>query len=234
MDDARDMPPVEMEKDGDPPIDGLPQRLLSVLFSPGKLMDQLAARPVWLGALLVSSILVGISVALIPTEMMLEAQRQAALERGVEFNMPEAAIRVMRIVTPIVTVLSTLIFTAIFAGLYTLIFAFVLGDDGSFKQYLAVVSHAWFIAALFGLLITPLRISTGDAQLTLNLSNLLFFLPDGYVLNVFRMLDLTQIWSTLVIAQGVHAIDRRRSFGSAAAILLTILLIVALILARFI
>ena len=86
----------------------------------------------------------------------------------------------------------------------------------------------------FGLLITPLRISTGDAQLTLNLASFLFFLEDGYVLNVFRMLDITQIWSTLVIAQGAHAIDSRRSFGSAAAILLTITLLFIGVVARFV
>ncbi|HUP52914.1 MAG TPA: hypothetical protein VM198_10585 [Longimicrobiales bacterium] len=47
------------------------------------------------------------------------------------------------------------------------------------------------------------------------------------------MMDLTQIWSTLVVALGVHAIDPRRSFGNAAAILLGILLTFALVVGRF-
>ena len=138
----------------------------------------------------------------------------------------------MRFVFPSIAVLSTLVFALIFAGFYTLVFAFILGDDGRFKQYLAVLAHSWFIAALFGLLLTPLRLSPGDPQFTLNVASF-FFLPDGYLLKVFRALDLAQIWSMLVFAQGAHAIDKRRSFGSAAAIALTVMLGITLVAARF-
>ena len=162
----------------------------------------------------------------------LDAQRQAALQRGADFpEMSERALSVMRYVIPIGAVVTTFVMSVIFAGLYTLVFAFVLGDEGRFKQYLAVLAHSSFIAAVFTLLATPLRISTGDPQFTLNVGSFFIFLPDGYLLNVLRSLDLTQIWSTLVVAQGVHAIDRRRSFGSAATILLTILLAFVLVVA---
>lgn len=215
-------------------LPGLPARLVAVLFSPGRLMEQLAETPRWVGALLVSAILIGVSMALIPADLFMEVQRQAAMERGVDMpEMPERAIQAMRVVIPVTTVLFSVVLSFVFSGVYTVIFAFVLGDEGRYTQYLAVVAHAWFIAALFGLLVTPLRISTGDPQFTLNLASFFFFLPDGYLLNVLRVLDLTQIWSTLVIAQGAHAIDRRRSFTSAAAILLSILLIFALVVGRF-
>lgn len=216
------------------PLPSLPTRLLWVFVSPGKLMHRLAEDPRWLTALLVSAAVVGVSMALVPPELMFEIQRQAAIERGAELpEMGESAINAMRVIIPVASTLSTLIFSFVFAGLYTVIFAFVLGDEGRYTQYLAAVTHAWFIAALFGLLVTPLRIATGDPQYTLNLASFFFFLPDGYLYNVFRALDLTQIWSTLVIAQGIHAIDRRRSFGSAAVILLSILLAFALVIARF-
>ncbi len=216
-------------------LPSLPARLLAVLFSPGRLMAQLAERPKWAGAMLVAAALIGLSMGLIPAEVLMEVQREAALERGVDFpEMSDRAISIMRLVTPIATILSTIIFSFVFAGIYTLIFAFILGDEGRFKQYLAAVTHAWFIAALISLLITPLRISTGDPQFTLNLGSFLFFLPEGYFLNVFRAMDITQIWSTLVIAQGAHAIDNRRSFRSAATILLVIIFAFALLLARFI
>lgn len=212
----------------------LPRRLLSVFFSPGVLVEQLAREPRWLGALLASAAVIGISVSLIPVEVFMEVNRQAALERGAEFpEMGESAMRAMRVVIPLGAVVSTLIFSMLLAGIYTIVFAFVLGDEGTFRQYLAVLSHAYFIPALFGLLVTPLRISTGDPQFTLNLASFFAFLPDGYLYNVLRVFDLTQIWSTLVIAQGVHAIDRRRSFTSAAVILFVFLTAVALILARF-
>jgi hypothetical protein len=219
---------------GQASLPALPARLAAVFFSPGRLMRQLTGTPAWLGALFVSAAVVGLSMLLIPAELFIEAQREAALERGVELpEMTERAMLAMRIVIPTTMVVVTLAMSFFFAGLYTVIFAFVLGDEGRYVQYLAAVTHAWFIAALFGLLVTPLRISTGDPQLTLNLGSFFFFLPDGYFLNVLRVLDLTQIWSTLVIAQGAHAIDRRRSFGSAAAILLVILVGVALVVGRF-
>ncbi|MDX1492877.1 MAG: YIP1 family protein [Longimicrobiales bacterium] len=209
-------------------------RLVWVFVSPGKLMDRLAETPRWLAAMFVSAFLVGLAVALTPPELMMEVQRQAIIERGGELpQVSDEAMQVMRIVFPVVSALSTIVFTFVFAGVYTVIFAFLLGDEGRYSQYLAAVAHAWFIAALFGLLVTPLRIATGDPQYTLNLASFFFFLPDGYLYNVFRALDLTQIWSTLVIAQGIHSIDRRRSFTSAAVILLSILVAFALIIARF-
>ena len=230
-----DEPTAADEPVGPAAFPPLPSRLLAVFMSPGRLMDQLAADPKWVGALLVSALVVGVSMVLIPVDLFMEAQRQAVLERGGELSdVPETVEQAMRIVIPAGAVLSSLLFSFIFAGIYTFIFAFVLGDEGRYKQYLAVLSHAWFIAAVFGLAVTPLRISTGDPQFTLNLASFFYFLPDGYFLNVLRVLDLTQVWSTLVIAQGAHAIDARRSFGSAAAILLAIFLGVAMIAARFV
>jgi len=225
--------------DGASPTQGrslpsLPSRLVAVFFSPGKLMEQLAAEPRWVGALLVGAVIVGLSMVAIPLDLFLEMNREQALSRGVDFpELGENALRAMRVVIPLGSVLSTVVFSFVFAGLYTVIFAFILGDEGRFGQYLAVVSHAWFIAVLFGLLVTPLRIATGNPQYTLNLGSFMLFLPDGYLLNVFRAMDLTQIWSMLVIAQGAHAIDTRRSFTSAATILMGILLAMALVLARF-
>ena len=216
------------------PLPPIHVRLVWVFFSPGKLMARLAETPRWLMAMLASAAVVGLSMALVPPELMLEVQRQAAIERGVEFpEMGEGAVNAMRVVIPVASTLSTIVFSVVFAGVYTVLFAFILGDEGRFTQYLAAVTHAWFIAALFGLLVTPLRIATGDPQYTLNLASFFFFLPDGSFYNVFRALDLTQIWSTLVIAQGVHSIDRRRSFKSAAVILLSILFAFALLVARF-
>lgn len=216
-------------------LPSLPARFAAVFFSPGRLVEQLARNPRWVGALLLGAVLVALSVSLIPAEIMMEANRQAAMERGRDLpEMGDRVLRIMRIVTPILTFVATLLITAFMAGLYALVFAFVLGDEGRYVQYLAVVAHANLIAVVFGLLLTPLRISTGDPQLTLNLGTFLLFLPDGYVLSVLRYLDLTQIWSTLVIAQGAHAIDRRRSFGSAAGAGLSIILVFAMVIAFFI
>lgn len=227
-------PGVDAFQESAPALPALPTRLLWVLFSPGRLMERLAERPVWLTALVVSALLIGVSVALTPPEIMMEAQRQAALERGMEMPaMEEETLRFLRVFLSLASVVSTMVVSVLFAGFCTVVFAFLLGDEGRFVQYLAAVAHAWFIPALFVLILTPLRIATEDPQYRLSLASFFFFLPDGYLYNVFRALDLTQIWSTLVVAQGAHAIDDRRGFGGAAGITLGALLLLALVVARF-
>ncbi len=126
------------------------------------------------------------------------------------------------------------LFTFFFAGVYWLIFSFVLGDEGRYRQYLAVGTHALFVPAIIGLALVPLKVMTEDVTMTLNLGNLLFFLPEGYLSNVFRAMDATSIWSALIIAQGAHSIDPKRSFGSAAVVTLGITLVFALIFASFV
>lgn len=229
--EAMELPEDRESTNGFP---SLPTRLAWVFVSPGRLMERLAERPAWAGALMVGALLVAASVALTPFELLMEANRTAAMESGADVpEMGETAEQVMRVFIPAFSVVSIGLMTAIFAGVYTVVFAFVLGDEGTYRQYLAVVSHAWFIPALFALLLVPLKISAGDAQLTLNLGLFMPFLPEGYLQNLFRFLDLTQIWSVLIIAQGAHTIDRRRSFGSAATILMILLLLMAAVFARF-
>lgn len=216
----------------------LPSRLFNVFLSPGKVMEAIAQKPAWAGALLVGAFLVALQTALIPwdltREMMIEAQRQAALEAGREAPvMPEAIMNVLRYATPVIGMIGITLFTFFFAGVYWLIFSFVLGDEGRYRQYLAVGTHALFVPAVIGLALVPVKIMTEDVSMTLNLGNFLLFLPEGYLSNVFRAMDLTGIWSALIIAQGAHAIDPKRSFGSAAVVTLGITLVQALIVAIF-
>ncbi len=212
----------------------LPRRLLDTVFSPGRMAEAVAENPKWLGALLVSAAVVGLAAWLMPTELFTQLQRQAALESGTNApELPDALQRWLPLALAISGALSVLVGTCFMALLYTILFQFILGDEGTYRQYLAVLAHSSFITASAALLLTPLRIQTGDIQLTLNIANFLVFLPEGYVLNVFRVMDLTRIWSLLIVAQGVHGIDPRRTFKSSATILLGILVAVALVIGRF-
>lgn len=216
------------------PVPPLPVRLLHTIVSPGRMATTVAEHPRWIGALVVSALLLSLSVALIPLEILEEMQRRVMIQNDQPAQaIPEAARNIVRVVSIVAPAVVFTIFAFIGAGITTFIFAFVLGDEGKYKQYLAVGVHAAFIPTLGAILLTPMRIAAEDPQLTINLSTFLVFLPDGFVLNVFRAMDVTQIWSSLVAALGIHAIDRRRSFGSAAAIQLGILLVIALIAGYF-
>ena len=207
-------------------------RLFDTVFSPGKMAANVAEYPKWGAALLVAGLLVALQTALIPMDVLMATQRQAALESGQDIaEMPEVFLTIMRFVFPLFGLVGAALMTFFFSGLYTLIFAFVLGDEGRYRQYLAVTAHAWFVPAMIGLLIVPLKIINEDPQLTLNLGTFIY-LPEGYWSTVLRMMDITWIWSALIIAQGARAIDQRRSFGSAASILIGLSVVFALVFAR--
>ena len=215
-------------------IPGIHRRFVDTFFSPSKMNAYLAAEPRWVVALVVSVALMGLQVALIPSEVWESLIREQSLAQGgTPLPMPDWVTDWMGILAAVGAAMTTAIAIPIGAGFLTVIFAFVLGDEGSYRQYLAVTAHSFFIPALVGLLIIPLKIATQDPQLTLNLGSFFFFLPSGYWLGVLTAMDLTQVWSSLVIAQGAHCIDRSRSFRSAVVILLSLMLAIALIVGRF-
>ena len=215
-------------------IPGIHRRFVDTFFSPSKMNAYLAAEPRWVVALVVSVALMGLQVALIPSEVWESLIREQSLAQGgTPLPMPDWVTDWMGILAAVGAAMTTAIVIPIGAGFLTVIFAFVLGDEGSYRQYLAVTAHSFFIPALVGLLIIPLKIATQDPQLTLNLGSFFFFLPSGYWLGVLTAMDLTYIWLSLVIAQGAHCIDKRRSFRSAVVILLSLMLAMALIVGRF-
>ena len=234
MDESQNTDGVGATGPEQPEIPSLISRLLNVFLSPGKVMETVARHPLWAGALVVGVALVALQTVLIPFDLIMSAQRQAVLESGRDMpEMPETFMNVMRFVTPVLATIGVSLLTFISAGLYWLIFSFVLGDEGRYRQYLAVGAHALFVPAVIGVALVPLKIITADPQATLNLGLFLFFVSDGYWADVFRLMDLTGIWSALIIAQGAHSIDSRRSFGSAAAVMIGITLAFALIFAIF-
>jgi len=215
---------------GTPVIPSLPRRLLDAVVSPVKMGAAVAENPRWLGAMLVSAALLALSIAVLPWELFEEMQRRMILERGGPApEMPENIRTALRIGSVVGGGLAFVIFSFIGAAVSTFIYAFVLGDEGQYRQYLSVGVHAGIIPSVVALLMAPLRIAAGDPQLTLNLATFMPFLSDGYLLGVLTALDFSQIWSSIIVAYGVHAIDRRRSVASAATIQLGILLVIALI-----
>jgi hypothetical protein len=190
-----------------------------------------AEHPRWVGAMLVCAVLGALSVAVLPYELFEEMQRRMMIEGGgPPTPIPEDARLYIRIFSIVGAALSIVIFSFIGAGITTFIFAFVLGDEGRYRQYLAVGVHTAMVPLVVATLLAPMRVASGDPQLTINVGTFMTFLPDGYLYNVFRAMDVSQIWAMLVAAQGIHAIDRKnRSFASAATIQLGIFLCIALV-----
>lgn len=210
-----------------------PVRVAQVFFSPGALTESLARNPAWAAAVLLGAVLVVAQIALIPPDVWDAMFREVMLRRGQA--MPKgfnAGGTLMRVSTLGFGTLGYFLMTFLFAGLVTLVFAFVMGDEGRYGQYLAVVGHAWLIPTIVGLLLVPVKILQQDPQLTLNVGTFMYFLPEGgYLARAAKMLDLSQAWAWLVVAQGAHAIEPRRSFESGAIVLMVVFVIVAMLFA---
>lgn len=208
-----------------PPLPPFWKRVVDAFVDPGRLGEALAARPAWASALLLGVALVVASSLLIPAEVWQDMMRAQMSASGRE--VPEGAGAMGTTLFRVWAVVGGLIFwpvwTFLVAGIVTLVFAFILGDEGRYRQYLALTSHALLIAAIGGLLVTPLRIAQANPQLTLSIGTFIG-LEDGYGARFLSGLDLFMLWSYVVLGIGVSRVDRSRSAGSAIAILMVFVL----------
>jgi hypothetical protein len=194
----------------------LAARLTRVFFSPGDVFERLREEPSWFGALAVGALLVVLSLALIPAEIWVQAMRERAAEQGAELpSLMASAGPLFRLAGIASGVVFWFAWAFLLAGIVTVAFAFFLGDDGRYAQYLAVVSHALVISAFGAVLLGPLRIYRGDPSFTLNLGTFFPFLGEGYAFRVLKLLDLFGLWGYAVIAVGVTKIDPRRGIAAA-------------------
>ncbi|MGD2070680.1 MAG: Yip1 family protein [Gemmatimonadota bacterium] len=210
---------------GEPsPLPSIPRRLVAVFFSPGELFSQLARQPRWAWALVLGAVLTMVSVAVIPTDMWVDMMRQGMLESGrpvPEGFDPESFGSLQKVFGVAGGGIFWFVMAFLVAGVTTVVFSFLLGDKGGYRQHLSVVSHALLIMGVGAILTTPLRYLQGDLQASLNVG---LFLPvdEGFAARFLRQLDLFWLWSFVAIGIGMHALDRRRSTGGAIAIVLVI------------
>ncbi len=230
-------PDAARNAEGEPPevtLPSFPRRVLDTFVAPNRLGEALRDHPAWAAAMLTGAVLMVLQMALIPADVWEAMLRQLALARGTKIPEGVSMVGITRIFATVGAGFGYLIFILIVAGLMALLFAFIFGDEGRYKQYLAIVSHAWLISAFLGLLTVPLKIVEKNPQATLSLGTFFYFLSDGYWHRVLNMLDLTQVWAWLVVAAGIHAVDSRRSFKSAAVTLIVLDVCLALIFAIFV
>lgn len=223
-----------MEAAAPPSSMSLPARLLKVFFSPGELFENLREKPVWGTALVAGGILAGLAVLLIPADIWVQAMRERVAEQGGELPpFLESASAAFRFATAAGGLVFWFVWAFLLAGILTFVFAFLLGDEGKYVQYLSIVGHGLFISAVGALLLLPLRLAQGDPSLTLNVGTFFPFLQDGYAARVLKLLDLFGLWSYAVMAVGVTKIHPRRGIGSALSFCWAFALVFAMVFGIF-
>lgn len=212
------------ETDGDdgPPggLAPLPLRAGRVFVSPGRLADDLRERPEWVGAAILGAVLSVASVALIPGDLwraMAEVQLQGAPLPVPGGELPEGWI--LRFVGIWGALVGWFVWLFFVAGACALVFRVLLGDGGTFRQYLALVAHAALIVAVGSLLVLPLRLMQEDPALSLSLGTFAVFLEDGYLYRALSRIDLFALWAYVVLGLGVSRVNASRGWGGAAVLL---------------
>jgi hypothetical protein len=204
-------------------------RWLQVFVSPGRLYDRLRERPLWGAALLLAAALVSVSFLAIPKELVERSLRERMLRAGAELPAGFELGTWSMVAAAGGYALSVVVWSLLLAVVLTVVFAFLLGDQGRFVQYLAVVSHAMLISVTGSLLVTPLRILQEDVLLTLDVGLFVPLDPDSYLSRVLRQLELFWLWGFVVMALGVSRIDPRRGWGGTAVFLLVLALGLAML-----
>jgi hypothetical protein len=205
----------------------LPRRAIDTFVAPGRLFEYFRERTPWGGPLVVA-IVAGMAVVLaVPQELYVEASREAmrqAAESGVQVPDPETMAGFARIAGAAAIIFMTPITAFAGAGLLFLLFSVLGGGSPRYVQYLAVTTHAMLITAFGSLLTLPVQILSRDLTARLSVGLLVPGLEPGtFVHNLLNGLDVFSLWSVVVAALGVSVLNARIAWGTAAAVLVGML-----------
>ena len=211
-----------------------------VFFSPGALFEQLAPNPAWFVVALVAALIgTGGWFVLVPADALVDNMMARVQSGGQE--MPPEALDQMRAMPPqavkimgalFAFIVGTLI-PVVVAAISYVIFVFIRGDRGGFKQHLCVFAHAGIVWQAGGIVNAVVHGRHGRIAESVSVGNFFPFIPDGYLASVLGALDLFTIWYAVVAGIGLATLDARRSAGSTIGILLVLVLVFALIMGAF-
>jgi hypothetical protein len=223
---------------------GLFARVVGVLMSPKATYPSITAHPRSLGVLLL-----GLFLVCAPTFIFLSTtvgqdavidQNYRVFEQMESFGMrmPDEAYagieegaaqaRYWAVATTAPMIALTV---AAIAGIVIVIFNFVLGGEGTYRQAFAIVAHAGLVFGVGTLFATPLNYVKGSMASRANLGLLTPFLPDtSFFARLLGFIDLFWVWFLLNLAIGLGVLYKRKT-GPIATTFLVIYGIVALVVA---
>ncbi len=210
---------------------GLVSRFIGIITSPKATFQAVAARPRWLGMLVLTTVIIAFCVAL---PMTTAAGKQAAFENQVRqmenFGMQVndqmyaqmqqrsqsnagaifAAVGVL-VVGPIMTV----VIAGVLFGVFTM-----LGGQATFKQLFAVYVHSAVIGTLAQIFTGPLNYFRGSVSSATNLAVALPMLDEkSFIGHLAGLIDLFWIWGLIVLAIGLGTLYRRKTGPIASTLL---------------
>jgi len=213
-----------------PPAKGFAAGVIGVLTSPRATYADVAARPRWLGVLIVVLV-----ATIVPTTVLLSTQvgqravvdQQLQTLEGFGRTVNDAQYQQLKGMAPWTGYIAAagqvvgLPLTAlVIAGLAFAVFS-GLGEDATFKQVFAVVSYSSVITGLRALFTTPLNYARETLSSPTSLAALLPFFDDNtFVARLLGSIDLFLIWWTVNLAIGLGVLYKRRTAPIATTMLI--------------
>ena len=221
----------------------LPARIWGVLTSPRETFADVAARPRWLGMMLVAILVTAVFTG---GFLMTAVGQQAYLDNQIESTkrwvgeVSEAQVAGMERMLPYAAPISAVsiaiilpIMWLVMSGILFAVFSAALGGTATFKQVFAVMVHSSAISVVQQLFVTPLNYARESMSSATNLAVFLPMLDEGGFLAKFLgTIDLFLIWWVVVLSIGLGVLFKRRT-GPIATGLFVVYGIIAVIVAAF-
>jgi hypothetical protein len=215
-----------------PPLPGLLSRVIGIITSPAETFRSVVQTPRPVGILFFVAVILAAAVG---APQFTEVGRQAVLDAQVQqterfTHQPVTdeqftRMQAMSRYTPYISVASIFIVLPITAlilsGLYWVIFNAILGGTASYKQVLAVDTHAMVISALGALIGAPVQYFKGTASQSgpFNLGALVPMLDErGFISTFLGSISVFSIWGVIVVAIGLGVLYRRKSTSIAVGL----------------
>lgn len=216
---------------------GLLARAAGVITSPRETFAAVVATPRWLGMMaLVLGVTAVLTFAFMSTETgqraMLDQQVRQAEMRGAELS--DAAYARIEGMLPYfkyiflasILVLGPL-FTFAMAGILYAVFNVGMGGDATYKQVLAVITHAGAVSVLQQVFTIPFNYVRESISSPTNLAVFAPMLDErSFIARALGMIDLFFLWWIFVLAVGLAVLYRRRTQPIAISLYATYLVIV--------
>jgi len=195
------------------------QRVSGIIFSPGKVMADLAEKP----RVLFPVILIALTVFLVffirmplYEEYLMQTVSESAdyYESVTGQKMTPDMIRQSAKQGLVWGLAFMPVSSLVFWVVMTLVFFAVIkigGGQGKLKQYFSVVGYSYVIPALYYLLVLVVSFITNDLYIEVPMTSLANFLDSGLqgtaIYGIFKGIDVFSIWQYIVIAIGLFTVS---------------------------
>ena len=190
------------------------QRFFGILTSPKATFESVVSFPRWFGIFAVTTAL---SIAVSTAFFWSEVGQSAFIDQmkvgnpAVTDQQAQMAMTVTKYATPIAGPIIAIIFVLAIAGILMGVFA-ISGGAASFKQVLAVVTHAGVVSTVAQAVLMVANYIRGSMVSVTSLQGLgQAFAEHGFMAGFLGTIDLVWFWYLIVLAIGLGVLYRRRT-----------------------